>query len=69
MIRRAIAQGGTEEQAPIRALVESTGGLDYTAQLAEGEARRAEESLAGVPASPYRDGLAALARFAVSRSS
>jgi len=69
MIRQVIAQGGTEEQAPIRAVVERSGGLDYTAQLAEGEAQRAEEALADVPASPYRDGLAGLARFAVSRSS
>ena len=69
MIRQAIAQGGTEEQAPIRAVVESTGGLDYTAQLAEGEALKAEAALAGVPDSPYRDALAALARFAVSRNS
>jgi len=68
MIRSAIEQGGTEEQAPIRAVVESTGGLDYTAQLAEEEARRAEEALADVPASAYRDALAALARFAVSRN-
>jgi octaprenyl-diphosphate synthase len=69
MIRQVIAQGGTEEQAPIRAVVESTGGLDYTAQLAEGEARLAKESLADVPDSPYRDALAGLARFAVNRSS
>ena len=68
MIRQAIEQGGTEEQAPIRAVVESTGGLDYTARLAEDEAKRAEEALADVPVSAYRDALAALARFAVSRS-
>jgi octaprenyl-diphosphate synthase len=69
MIRHVIAQGGTEEQAPIRAVVESTGGLDYTAQLAEDEAQLAQESLADVPDSPYRDALAGLARFAVNRSS
>ena len=69
MIRQAIAQGGTEEQAPIRAVIESTGGLDYTARLAEAEARRAEEALDEVPASAYRDALAGLARFAVGRSS
>jgi octaprenyl-diphosphate synthase len=68
MIRSAIEQGGTEEQAPILAIVESTGGLDYTARLAEDEARRAEAALADVPASTYRDALAALARFAVSRN-
>ena len=69
LIRNAIEAGGIEEQGPIRAVVESTGGLDYTARLAEEEARRAEEALADVPASTYRDGLAALARYSVSRSS
>ncbi len=68
VIRRAIEQGGTEEQGSIRAVVESTGGLDYTAQLAEVEARRAEEALAAVPATAYRDALAELARFAVNRN-
>lgn len=68
LIRTAIERGGTEEQEPIRAVVESTGGLDYTARLAENEAERALEALAGIPASSYRDALAALARFAVSRN-
>jgi len=69
MIRDAIEQGGTEEQGPIRAVVESTGGLDYTARLAASEIERALEALAGVPASAHRDALEALARFAISRSS
>jgi octaprenyl-diphosphate synthase len=68
MIRSAIERGGTTEQGPIRAVVETTGGLDYTARLAEDEAQRALEALGEVPASPYRDALAALALFAVSRS-
>ncbi len=69
MIREAIEQGGTEQQAPILEVVENSGGLDYTAQLAGSEARKAEEALDAVPASPFRDGLAALARFSVSRTS
>jgi len=68
MIRAAIEQGGTEDQAPIRAVIESTGGLDYTARLAESEAKRAIDVLRGIPASAYRDALAALARFTVTRS-
>jgi octaprenyl-diphosphate synthase len=67
LIRTAIEQGGTAEQAPIRAVVESTGGLDYTARLAEDEAVQAMEALADVPASAYRDALAALAQFTVTR--
>jgi octaprenyl-diphosphate synthase len=68
MIREAIAQGGTEDQAPIRAIIESTGGLDYTARFAECESEQALEALAEVPASDYRDALGALARFAVTRN-
>jgi octaprenyl-diphosphate synthase len=67
MIRRAIEQGGTEEQGSIRAVVESTGGPDYTAELAGHEIKKALAALADVPASPYRDALAALARFAATR--
>ena len=67
MIREAIAQGGTEQQAPILAAVERAGGLDYTARLARSEAEKAEAVLAEIPASPYRDALAGLARFAVTR--
>ena len=69
VIREAIEQGGTEQQAPILALVERSGGLDYTARLAECEAQKAEVALAALPASPYRDALAGLARFAVRRTS
>ena len=69
MIRRAIEQGGTEQQASIRSVVDATGGLDYTAELAGREVEKALGALAGVPASPYRDALAGLARFAVSRDS
>jgi len=69
MIRGAIAQGGTEQQAPILEAVERSGGLDYTAQIAAGEARKAEDALAALPASPYRDALAGLARFTVNRTS
>jgi octaprenyl-diphosphate synthase len=69
MIRAAIENGGAEDQGPILALVASSGGLEYTARLAEGEAARAREALDEVPASPFRDALAELARFAVSRTS
>jgi octaprenyl-diphosphate synthase len=69
MIRRAIEEGGTEQQASIRSVVDATGGLDYTAELAGREVEKALGALAGVPASPYRDALAGLARFAVSRDS
>jgi octaprenyl-diphosphate synthase len=67
MIRRAIEEGGTEEQLSIRTVIENTGGLDYTAELAGREVEKALAALADVPASPYRDALAGLALFAASR--
>ncbi len=69
LIRAAIEHGGAELQAPILAAVERSGGLAYTAGLAEREAQKAEAALDDLPASPYRDALAGLARFAVSRTS
>jgi octaprenyl-diphosphate synthase len=69
MIRAAIENGGAEDQGPILALVASSGGLEYTAKLAEEQAVRAREALEEVPASKFRDALAELARFAVSRTS
>ena len=48
-------------------MIENTGGLDYTAELAGREVEKALAALADVPASPYRDALAGLARFAASR--
>ncbi len=69
LIREAIEHGGAQLQAPILAAVERSGGLEYTAGLAEREAQKAESALDELPASPYRDALAGLARFAVSRTS
>jgi len=69
MIRRAIEDGGSRDIAPIRAAIESTGGLDYTARLARSEADLAIQALAGIPESAFRESLAALAEFAVARSS
>jgi octaprenyl-diphosphate synthase len=69
MIRAAIENGGAEDQGPILALVASSGGLEYTAKLAEEQAAHAREALEEVPASKFRDALAELARFAVSRTS
>jgi len=69
LIRHAIEEGGSRDIGPVRAAIESTGGLDYTARLARSEADLAVRALAGIPESAHRDALAALAEFAVSRSS
>jgi octaprenyl-diphosphate synthase len=66
-IREVIRTGGRERLDDIMAAIESTGGLQYTARLAQIEADQALAALAALPETPYRDGLAALARFAVAR--
>jgi octaprenyl-diphosphate synthase len=66
-IRHAIEHGGLDDLAAIRAAIESTGGLAYTARLARSEADRALAALGGLPGSAYREALASLAEFAVTR--
>jgi octaprenyl-diphosphate synthase len=68
LIRQAIEFGGLEYLDEITATIESTGGLTYTARLAEDEALRASAALEGLPGSPYKEALLALARFAVIRN-
>jgi octaprenyl-diphosphate synthase len=69
LIRSAIEQGGLEQLEVIVAAIESTGALEYTRRLAQDEADRALMALQALPETPFKQGLAALARFAVERSS
>jgi octaprenyl-diphosphate synthase len=64
-IRLAIQKGGLTQMELIVGAIESTGGLDYAARLALTESELALAALAALPDSPYKSGLAALARFAV----
>ncbi len=68
LVRQAIQKGGLEDLQPICAAVEACGALDYTARLAQEYAERAIACLEALPASPYRDAMADLARFAVART-
>jgi octaprenyl-diphosphate synthase len=67
VIRDIIKNGAREGLEGIMHTIESSGGLEYTARLAQSEADQALASLAALPDSPYRDALAALVRFAVAR--
>jgi octaprenyl-diphosphate synthase len=67
LIRRAIAGDGREQLGEILTAIESTGGLQYTARLAQAEADQAVAALQQLPETPFRAGLTALARFAVER--
>jgi octaprenyl-diphosphate synthase len=66
-IRAAIRDGGLAQMDLVLAAIESSGGLEYTARLAQAEADLAYAALAALPETPCKDGLAALARFAIER--
>ncbi len=67
LIRHAIEHGGIESLSEITAAIESTGGLQYTAQRARQEADLAIQSLTALPDSDFVRALDELAEFAVSR--
>ncbi len=68
LIRGAIEQGdGREHLQTILAAMRRTGALDYTRDRALHEAKLAQEQLAALPESPYRDALHALADIATDR--
>jgi octaprenyl-diphosphate synthase len=67
-IRIAIEQGDLAQLEPINAAIESTGGLEYAARLAKESAEQALHSLTPLPESIYKEGLEALARFAVEHT-
>ncbi|ALM51258.1 octaprenyl diphosphate synthase [Halomonas huangheensis] len=67
LIRRAIRKGGLEHLDEVLAVIDATGSLDYTRQKAEEMSARALAELEHLPASPYRDSMAELAKLAVER--
>lgn len=68
VIRAAIRDGDLGQLDAIAAVIESTGGLDYAARLAANESELALVALGPVPDTPFKKGLAALARFAVTHT-
>jgi octaprenyl-diphosphate synthase len=68
LIWQAIESGGLDNISRVTAVIESTGAIAYTAQLAKEQARRAMEAVSQLPPSPYRDALCGLAEFSVNRT-
>lgn len=68
LIEEAIIQGRRDQIGPILDIIASTGAIEYTARLAQQEAEQAKAELLALPASEYRDALAFLADYAVSRT-
>lgn len=68
VVRSAIENGGLDRIDAVRAAIASTGAIEYTARSAQQEAGKAVQALEAIPESPFREALAGLARFAVSRT-
>lgn len=68
-LRQAIEKGGLEFIGQVKAAIESTGAIAYTASLAAEQARLAAAALHPLPTSQFKDALLALADFAVNRRS
>ncbi len=67
-IRQAIQTGNLGDLSIIQEAIVSTGAIDYTMRRAAQETERAIDALSCLPPSPYREAMAALAKFAISRS-
>jgi len=67
LIREVIEEGGVDRVDEVIKAIQSTDAIEYTAHLAREEARLAKEALEALPASAYRDALAAVADFSVDR--
>ncbi|MFD1261775.1 polyprenyl synthetase family protein [Entomomonas asaccharolytica] len=68
IVRRAIQKGGTDQLELINQIVQETGALDYTAQLARDYAAKAINYLAILPDSTYKSALIDLTEFSVART-
>lgn len=68
IIRDAIKNGDRNNIEAVITTIESTGAITYTAAKAKEEADKAIAMLQGIPESPYRDALHALAEFSINRS-
>ena len=69
LVREAIEKGGREYIDRVMPVIESTDAIEYTFRLASEDAGKAIAALKPLPPSEYKDALAGLAEFAVSRSS
>ncbi len=67
VIRDAIEHGGLEHIDQIKAAINSTGAISYTAKIANEEAELAIDAIRNLPPSEYLDALYALAKFSVER--
>ncbi|WP_177417990.1 octaprenyl diphosphate synthase [endosymbiont of Lamellibrachia barhami] len=68
-LQEIIEKGGLDEIDFVMEAIRTTDAIAYTENMARQEAQKAKAALEAIPPSPYRDALAALADFSVSRTS
>jgi len=68
LIDAAVRNGSVGDLGPVLAIIKRTGALASAMAAAEAEAHKALESLAALPASPWRDALQTLARYSYQRN-
>jgi len=68
LLEDAIINASRDNLEAVLAIIEQTGSIAYTARVACEQARLAQESLAILPDSIYRDALVKLAQFSVERT-
>jgi octaprenyl-diphosphate synthase len=68
LLRKVILEGGLDDLQEVILAIETSGGLEYTARLAQREADQALASLEPLPESVHKTALKNLAAFAVKRS-
>lgn len=69
LIRQAIEEGGLEHIQEILKIIDKTGSLDYTKEIAVKEIKKAIKSLNCLEESKYKTGLIDLAMFSSNRTS
>jgi octaprenyl-diphosphate synthase len=68
LVREAIESGKIESLDEIRQVIDVTGALQYTIEMAQSEAAAAKQAIAGFDDSKYRQAMMFLADYAVERS-
>lgn len=68
LLREAIEKGGRERIAEVAAIIDSTGGIEYTISLARRHAVSAKQAVALLPESAQRASLEMMVDFAVART-
>jgi len=68
LVREAIESGKIESLDEIRQVIEDTGALQDTVEMAQSEATAAKQAIAGLDDSEYRQAMMFLADYAVERS-